>query len=545
MSGQPYNFTIAPSGFVGVGTSQPSQRLHVQGDIFSVGTVTASNLVITGDYVFFNTVTSNIDPFIISNQQQAPALTVTQGAGVSPAISIAEYYSATNGIALKVAGDGNVGIGTDLPVTKLHVMGDVTCALINGNASNVTGLAPSAKVDTTNATNITLGTLAAARLPSQMLATTFNGNVGVGTTQPQATFEVRGSTTLAAPPTLPPVPLTAVSSTVRGSGLARYDGTYAITASPGSVAAANAFNYDTNTVWRTDANFNPSYAPLAGAQSTVAGDVRYSGDFLQITLPAGTFMYAYTLVRGSDVTTAPVSWYVFGTNDGGASFTLLHSIVNSYAFQQVTTQTFLIQSTVSYTAFRIVVSRVVSGTRATLAGWYIQGDTTLYRGARITGNLALGATSDVTRVVVNNTGVGIGTTVPRDALHLGGSDRIRLDGLAGFPTPMTTLAVDVNGVVTVATSDARLKTNVAPLRYGLEEVMKLRPVEFDWADPVVYGSGRDCGLIAQDVATVIPEIVAMRGADDVHTLDYVKLIPVLVRSIQELKAEVDRLRHAS
>ncbi|NMC40035.1 MAG: hypothetical protein GYA43_02500 [Bacteroidales bacterium] len=100
----------------------------------------------------------------------------------------------------------------------------------------------------------------------------------------------------------------------------------------------------------------------------------------------------------------------------------------------------------------------------------------------------------------------------------------------GLPSYRWTTIYAVNG--TINTSDARLKTNVASLDYGINEIMKLRPVSYNWIDKP---EGRKMlGLIAQDVASVIVEVVD-KGNDSFQTLgiNYSELIPVLINGIQE------------
>ena len=97
-----------------------------------------------------------------------------------------------------------------------------------------------------------------------------------------------------------------------------------------------------------------------------------------------------------------------------------------------------------------------------------------------------------------------------------------------------------------AYSDARLKTNVNTINDALGIVGKLRGVSFDWKE-----SGKhSIGVIAQEVEKVLPEIVLDSTATDpetkeettVKTVDYGKIVGVLINAINELKAEVDELK---
>jgi hypothetical protein len=89
---------------------------------------------------------------------------------------------------------------------------------------------------------------------------------------------------------------------------------------------------------------------------------------------------------------------------------------------------------------------------------------------------------------------------------------------------------------TLMTSDARLKQNVDALDYGLDALLRLVPIAFDWKD----GNGeRQIGLVAQAVQDVIPEAV-IRGDDPegLLALNYTRLTPIIIKAIQELHAKV-------
>ena len=97
------------------------------------------------------------------------------------------------------------------------------------------------------------------------------------------------------------------------------------------------------------------------------------------------------------------------------------------------------------------------------------------------------------------------------------------------------------GTVTCAggcssTSDMRLKTSIKPLALsGIDTVVKLVPVTFEWKDPTDSGmKGEQIGFIAQEVQKVVPDVVVTAN-DKAKTLSlkYDNLIPVLTKAIQE------------
>ena len=82
-------------------------------------------------------------------------------------------------------------------------------------------------------------------------------------------------------------------------------------------------------------------------------------------------------------------------------------------------------------------------------------------------------------------------------------------------------------------SDARRKTQVRTLQGAGEILDGIRGVRFEWLT-----GGADVGVIAQEVAAVLPE--AVHGGDP-FVVEYMKIIPVLVEAVKELRARVARL----
>jgi len=88
-------------------------------------------------------------------------------------------------------------------------------------------------------------------------------------------------------------------------------------------------------------------------------------------------------------------------------------------------------------------------------------------------------------------------------------------------------------------SDRRLKTDIEGLDGGLDAVLALRPVSYRWRDD---GTETNLGLIGQEVADVLPEVVDAPDGDDGYLgIDYTDLVAVLVDAIQEQHAENEAL----
>lgn len=89
-------------------------------------------------------------------------------------------------------------------------------------------------------------------------------------------------------------------------------------------------------------------------------------------------------------------------------------------------------------------------------------------------------------------------------------------------------------------SDKALKDNLEPISDSLQKVSAISGYSFDW-NSKAEKSGHDVGLIAQEVAEILPEAVD-EGLDGYLQVDYYKIIPLLVNAIKELKAEVECLK---
>lgn len=113
----------------------------------------------------------------------------------------------------------------------------------------------------------------------------------------------------------------------------------------------------------------------------------------------------------------------------------------------------------------------------------------------------------------------------------------------------------VTGDLTANTSDKRLKTNIVNIDSPLEKISKINGVYFNWnelAKELVHKNTekREVGFIAQEVQEVLPEVIKPAGFDielqsgeNYLTIQYEKIVPLLVECIKELKAEIEELKN--
>jgi len=87
-------------------------------------------------------------------------------------------------------------------------------------------------------------------------------------------------------------------------------------------------------------------------------------------------------------------------------------------------------------------------------------------------------------------------------------------------------------------SDYRLKENVQVIADATNKVLSLNPVNFQWKDSTVTQDG----FLAHEVAVVVPEaVVGEKDGVEMQSLDQSKLVPLLVKTIQELEARIRAL----
>jgi hypothetical protein len=92
-------------------------------------------------------------------------------------------------------------------------------------------------------------------------------------------------------------------------------------------------------------------------------------------------------------------------------------------------------------------------------------------------------------------------------------------------------------------SDKRLKDNLRPIDNSLWKVLQLTGYSFDWnkkANTAVQGK-HNIGVIAQDVQKVALEAVNTDTDTSYLTVDYTRLVPLLINAIKELDARLDDL----
>ena len=116
------------------------------------------------------------------------------------------------------------------------------------------------------------------------------------------------------------------------------------------------------------------------------------------------------------------------------------------------------------------------------------------------------------------------------------------------------------GTLTESTSDERLKSNITLISDPIEKIKSIRGVEFDWKKTspdsvgiaVPHAGKHDVGVIAQEVQKILPDAVSHAPFDNdmgksvtgenYLTVNYQKLIPVLIEGIKEQQTQIEALK---
>jgi hypothetical protein len=170
------------------------------------------------------------------------------------------------------------------------------------------------------------------------------------------------------------------------------------------------------------------------------------------------------------------------------------------------------------------------------------------------GNVGIGTTSPSTKFQLNSPNAGavvggtIGATIygysnnemlvisSRYDQNLGGIRFKR--GQAGSEVDSGSITFTASGTSFNTSSDYRLKEDLQDFA-GLDMVSKIPVYDFKWKTD----KSRSYGVMAHELQEILPlAVTGEKDAEKMQGVDYSKIIPLLVKSIQELKAEIETLK---
>lgn len=162
-------------------------------------------------------------------------------------------------------------------------------------------------------------------------------------------------------------------------------------------------------------------------------------------------------------------------------------------------------------------------------------------------------------------------SIPGDLVEInaGGIQVVRNDtryvriNKSGTSDTMLTVGGDITatGEITAYASDERLKENIEEVDNAIIKIEKLKPVFYTFNERAnklagFNTSSKHIGLFAQDVQSVLPEVVTLAPFDTIDvtenekvsksgenylTIKYEKIVPLLVQAIKEQQKVINHL----
>ena len=164
-----------------------------------------------------------------------------------------------------------------------------------------------------------------------------------------------------------------------------------------------------------------------------------------------------------------------------------------------------------------------------------------------TGTTTVGPNSITERMRIDangNVAIGLTSVTAGYELDVGGSVRV-----AG--------GIVATGEITAYFSDQRLKANITAITNAVDKVMAINGVYYNANDLAVEIAGEDktiqrVGLLAQEVEAVLPHVVkaapfdigdhgVSKTGENYKTLQYERIVPLLVEAIKEQQQQIDTL----
>ena len=173
------------------------------------------------------------------------------------------------------------------------------------------------------------------------------------------------------------------------------------------------------------------------------------------------------------------------------------------------------------------------------SGYFYITNGIVFAGANLTNvnNYIKASGSGATRQTEFFTEDGSSGSAVRMRLYSGG---MILDTLG--TTSGTDLVVDGSNVVHKKSSSRRYKKDIKDSLVPTDKLYDLRPVDFEWNEKSATEGKKDIGLIAEEVAETLPEIVNYNNDKTPESVSYDKLSVILLMEIKKLKNEITELK---
>ena len=187
---------LTPSGNLGIGTTNPGSTLPTDSETASKVLQLTGVSGNTGDTAVLLRSSDNSSGLDLWHNASTGDSYIDNRFNAAQGDTIFRVKTAGTPLeALRIAGDGNVGIGTSSPAEKLHIFGTTAAVKIEGNG--VTSANLKFKTNETDRWNVNVPSgstdLRFTTGSSDTLTLKSNGNVGIGTTSPSEKLDIEGN----------------------------------------------------------------------------------------------------------------------------------------------------------------------------------------------------------------------------------------------------------------------------------------------------------------------------------------------------------------
>jgi hypothetical protein len=493
---------------VGIGTTSPSNKLSVVG-----GTIQQSKT--SGDNNAFYGSTSDTSNNYLRLQNTTGILDLTCANGFSYLNSThnGPMYFGTNGSErMRIASDGSVGIGQSAPNATLHLSG------VKGGNGRMSQNSTSAGSATNNLNLIASSSSGGAdQWFSYGVSSSNYYFIQNGTSAGSSGLVIDSSNNVSIKSGTPNAPLDVLSGsnqrllfTERGTGGGVIDCVN---------AANNAYQLfvlnGSTMAFQTSATERMRILSTGKVLLGTSSDV--DGAPFQIDAAAyGNAVYVTRFTNSSTSTSAyNVSRWLQGASGSAIGYVGTGGSTVGTAFFQ---NRFVV-GTQNNTA-------LCFSTNDTFRGM-IDGGGQFWWGSQSTIDTVSYAPFQITNALAINTNTTSGTTAVSFFNGQGSGVRVGYIGTSGSSTSYNT------------SSDQRLKKNIADATDAGAVIDAIQVRQFDWK---INDEHQRYGMIAQELDEVFPEAVAHGPTEtDMLAVDYSKLVPMIVKELQSLRARVAEL----
>ncbi len=538
---------IDSSGKVGIGTTIPTEKLDITGNLKFTGALMPAGSAGTPGF-FLQSLGAGTAPqwFDATNlawQLNGNPLPAIKSIGTTTNLDLP--FITNNTEKMRLTATGNLGIGTTAPSQKLDVNGNINAQstiYVDAGATNTGTSSPALIFGGTVsgeaiASKRTAGTnqygLDFYTSFSPRMTITNGGNVGIGTTTPPT------ANALTVTSASNPLYLGGVQAGTNTDSLLTINNGVVKRLSPSALvtSSSNAWALTGNAGTTSATNFvgTTDYKSLKfktnGTQGLILDSLGSVGVGTSPRFTAGATREKFLIDAGS--TTSNTLLGAIGDNNDFLQLNIQNTNNGAAASTDV------IASANNGTDNSSYVDMGINSQAYSPKGSLLSGSNTAYLYA--TGNdfyVGNGA-QNKDLIFFTNTGTTGADGTERMRILSGGAVAI------GQATANGTNKLTVNGSISASafnvSSDRRLKTNIKNTSYGLKEVMNLQPVSWDWKNSAM-GKGLQLGLIAQDAKKEIPEIVSGNEQTGTLSINYTELVPVLINAIKEQQQQIDALK---